>query len=204
MKAEDVRRDKDAESLLKWANEQNPGPWAAHSETVARAAAEIAVHCGLDVEKAYAMGLLHDIGRYEGVRDLHHVVAGYELMQNKGFHDCAHICLTHSFPIKDIGAYSGKNFDCTQAELDFLKKSLADAEYDEYDSLIQLCDSICLPQGVCLMDVRLLNVVRRYGFNDFTLRKWDALFALKAYFDKRCACNIYDLFHDEIREISFS
>ena len=74
---------------------------------------------------------------------------------------------------------------------------------DEYDSLIQLCDSICLPRGVCLLDVRLLDVARRHGVNAFTTRKWEALFAIKEHFDALCGGNIYDLFYDEVRTISF-
>lgn len=193
----------EAEALLKWAEEQNPGPWANHSRVVGRAADTIASSCGLNNDIAYVLGLLHDIGRYEGVRDLHHIVAGYELTRQRAFDHNAQICITHSFPIKEIGAYSGKNLDCSDAELGLIKSALAAAEYDNYDRLVQLCDSICLPQGVCLLDVRLMDVSRRHGFNDYTLRKWESLFSLKSYFDKLCSCNVYDLFYDEVREISF-
>jgi hypothetical protein len=72
-----------------------------------------------------------------------------------------------------------------------------------YDKLIQLCDGICLPQGICLLDVRLMDVARRYGISAFTLQKWDAFFGLKAYFDELCAGNIYNLFYEEICKISF-
>ena len=46
-------------------------------------------------------------------------------------------------------------------------------------------------QGVCLIEKRLMDVVTRHGFNDFTLRKWAATFALKDYFDKLAAGNVY-------------
>ena len=31
----------------------------------------------------------------------------------------------------------------------------------------------------------------------------EAIFALKKHFDERCGINVYDLFYDEIRDVSF-
>jgi putative nucleotidyltransferase with HDIG domain len=73
----------EAESILTWAYEQNPGQWVNHCRVVARAAEAIAKKCELDTQRAYVSGLLHDVGRYEGVCELHHVYAGYELLKNK-------------------------------------------------------------------------------------------------------------------------
>ena len=40
----------------------NPGPWGKHCLTAAHCAEKIASACGdMDVEKAYILGLLHDI-----------------------------------------------------------------------------------------------------------------------------------------------
>lgn len=192
----------EAEQLLMWANEQNPGVWTDHSRVVARAAEAIATECGLDTQRAYVSGLLHDIGRYEGVRGLHHVVAGYDMMNNKGYPIIAEICLSHSFPYKDLGAYSGEN-DCTTDETSIITAFLAESSYNDYDGLIQLCDSFGSAEGICIIDKRILDVVRRYGFNDFTLIKWDSIFALKRRFDELCGKNIYDLFYEEIRDVSF-
>lgn len=48
----------------------NPGPWGKHCLTAAHCAEKIASACGdMDVEKAYILGLLHDIGRKFGVTD---------------------------------------------------------------------------------------------------------------------------------------
>jgi len=188
-----------AEALLNWAYEKNPGPWANHSRAAARAAKKIAEACGLDAERAYISGLLHDIGRYEGVTEMRHAYAGYELLINEGLNDFAGVCITHSFQYKNIGSHSGKN-DCGLEETEFIKKYLTENEYDDYDRLIQLCDSICAADGVCLIETRLTDVTRRYGFNEFTLKKWDATFGLKKYFDKLCGKNIYGLFIDEITE----
>lgn len=48
----------------------NPGPWGEHCLTAAHCAEKIASACGdMDVEKAYILGLLHDIGRKFDVTD---------------------------------------------------------------------------------------------------------------------------------------
>ena len=70
----------EAESLLYEAETCNPGPWGDHSRTAAHCAACIARQCGLDPEKAYVLGLLHDIGRRFGKRHLGHVVDGFVYM----------------------------------------------------------------------------------------------------------------------------
>ena len=189
---------KEAEDLLLWAFEKNSGNWIDHSKTVARAAKTIASQCGLDDNTAYILGLLHDIGRYEGATELRHIYAGYNLMSEKGYSHNARICLTHSFPYKDIKSYNGKN-DCTKDETKQIQTELKKYEYDHYDKLIQLCDSICMAQGVCLMEKRLVEVVRRYNiYNQAILKKWNAFFELKEYFDNRCGMNIYQLFYEEI------
>ncbi len=89
-----------AEALLLWAEEKNPGPWGNHSRAAGRAAETIARAAGdpaLDPDRAYVSGLLHDIGRYEGVTHLRHVYAGYALLMDKGEPELARVCLTHSF-----------------------------------------------------------------------------------------------------------
>jgi len=190
-----------AEQLLVWAHERNPGKWANHSRVVARAAETIAKKCSLDAHKAYVSGLLHDIGRYEGVSGLHHVYAGYELLKSKGYEQTAEICLSHSFPYQDIGEFFGEN-DCSAEETEVIKKFLSSKSYNEYDKLIQLCDAIGTAEGVSIIEVRVMDVIRRHGFTNLTVNKIDALFELKALFDKLCGENVYNLFYDEIREVS--
>jgi len=192
----------EAERLLVWGGEQNPGIWEDHSRVVARVAETIAGKCGLDTEKAYILGLLHDIGRFAGVRKLYHVYAGYKLLKSKGYLEAAEICISHSFPLQDINEYFGAN-DCTPEETDVINTHLSGMTFTEYDKLIQLCDSMGASGGVTLMQVRWIDVIRRYGFAELTLQKLDALLALKEHFDELCGMNIYDLFYDEIRDVSF-
>jgi putative nucleotidyltransferase with HDIG domain len=192
----------EVERLLTWANECNPGVWSEHSRVVARVAETIANKCGLDTHRAFVSGLLHDIGRYEGVTGLRHTYAGYELLNSKGYGLIAEICLSHSFPYQNIGEYFGVN-DCSPRETEIIMSYLSNTVYNEYDKLIQLCDAIGAVTGVCLVEVRIMDVIRRHGFSSLTLNKIEAIFENKALFDKLCNMNIYDLFYDEIRDTSF-
>ena len=130
----------------------NPGPWGKHCLTAAHCAEKIASACGdMDVEKAYILGLLHDIGRKFGVRHLGHVYDGYVYMKSLGYDEAAKICLTHSFNNHTIDEYIGK-FDVTDEELTIIKTELAKTIYDEYDRLIQLCDCLAGAEGVLDMN----------------------------------------------------
>lgn len=180
----------EAERLLREAESCNPGPWGDHSRIAARCAEKIAAAAGMDSEKAYILGLLHDIGRKFGVKHLAHVLDGCRYMNELGYPDAARICLTHSFCKPDIHVYIG-NFDIPQEDQDQLQTMLSVLEFDDYDRLIQLCDCLAGSEGVMDMKARMLDVKRRYGF--YRQDKWDANMVLKAYFEAKTGKNIYDL-----------
>lgn len=184
----------EAENLLTEAEQFNPGAWIGHSKITAFCARAIAERCdNLNTDTAYILGLLHDIGRREGVTDMRHIIDGCKYMKSLGYDICARICLTHSFPYKDIRSYNGQN-DCTAEETKFIKSFLDNTEYDDYDRLIQLCDALALPDGATYIEKRLVDVVMRRGFNDLTILKWKAFLELKDYFDKKTGTDIYKLF----------
>ena len=188
---------REAEVLLAWAQTQNPGAWVAHSRTVGRAARTIAAACGMDAERCHAMGLLHDVGRYEGPSALRHVIAGYDLMMAKGYPGAALGCLTHSFPIQRLAAFSGAN-DCSAEETGRIEALLAAVQYNDELRLIQLCDALCLPDRVTLMERRLMDVALRHGVDEHSTQKWRAFFDLKERFDRKCGQSVYALFAQEI------
>lgn len=184
---------KEAEAELESGAVQNPGAWVRHSISVAQNARLIADKVSdMDSDKAYVMGLLHDIGRRAGVKGILHIFDGYDYMMQRGQREIARICLTHSFPVKDVNVFFGK-FDCSREQRSFLEKFLENAEYNNYDRLIQLCDAISLPTGACIMEKRLVDVALRHGLPDCTLKKWKAFMETKKYFDNLCHCNIYTL-----------
>jgi putative nucleotidyltransferase with HDIG domain len=191
----------EADSILLWANEQNPGPWIDHCKFTALAAESIALKCNMDTEKSYVLGLLHDIG-YHAYRNFIgktcHIYSGYELMIEKEYDDVARICLTHSFPYKDFRAYIGTDMTCNKTAKDFISAFLYKIEYDDYDRLIQLCDCLSTTQGICIMEKRLISAVMKGTYNEFIYRNWGAYLELKSYFDKKCNMNINNIFYDEI------
>ncbi len=48
---------------------------------------------------------------------------------------------------------------------------LAKTEYDDYDRLLQLSDALALPDGLCLIEKRLVDGALRHGVNAFKLPK---------------------------------
>lgn len=182
-----------AENMLKEAENMNPGQWVLHNRIAGLCAVQIAQKCSdMNSDTAYVMGLLHDIGRRFGTSDLKHILYGYSHMIDNGYEDSARICLTHSFPLKEIGSYNGVN-DCNAEESEFIQNYISSVEYNDYDKLIQLCDAFAYPTGACYLEKRLVDVVLQKGFNEFTTNKWKKLLSLKKYFDNRCNCDIYKL-----------
>lgn len=151
-----------AEALLREAEQRNPGPWGNHSRVTARCAQRIAAACGMDADKAYIQGLLHDIGRRYGVTYLRHVYDGWKYMQALGYDEAARVCLTHSFNVQRLDSYVGR-FDLDEQQLHELETALRGCVYDDYDRLIQLCDALAGTEGVMDMEARMDDVERRYG-----------------------------------------
>ena len=165
------------------------GRWDGHSRTAARCAEAIAARCpGLDADKAYVLGLLHDIGRRWGDGHLRHVWYGWKYMDELGYDEAARICLTHSFQIQRLDAYIGQ-FDIPPEAVDELGGALAAVTYDDYDRLIQLCDTLAGTDGPVDMAARMEDVRRRYGA--YPQDKWDKNFELRRTFEQWAGADIY-------------
>ena len=178
----------EAEKLLIDGEACNPGPWGNHSRIAAHCAEAIAQRCGMNAEKAYVLGLLHDIGRKFGKRHLGHVSDGYSYMMSLGYDEAARVCLTHSFNEQKIEKYVGK-FDTTEEETKMIVDELAALEMDDYDRLIMACDAIAGSEGVMDMIDRMTDVKNRYGFYD--PGKWDSNLKLKVYFEEKMGMDLY-------------
>ncbi|MHC5249643.1 HD domain-containing protein [Enterococcus sp. LJL90] len=182
-----------AEYELEIASRLNPGPWVEHSRNVGLAAKYIAEASGkLDGEQAYILGLLHDIGRRNGRSALKHTIDGYDFATAKGWTDVARICLTHSFPIKDIHADIAE-IDISQEQYQFMENFLNLIEYDDYDKLLILCDALAIAEGFCPLEVRFIDTTRRYGIFPFTVSRWDKTYEYKEYFEAMIGRSIYTL-----------
>ncbi len=182
-----------AERELALAARQNPGPWEAHSRNVGLAARRIAAVCPtLDEQQAYLCGLLHDIGRRNGVSAMRHTIDGYDYAMANGWPRIARVCLTHSFPTRDADADIARR-DITEEQYQFIKQYLQQTEYDEYDKLIILCDALADADGFCLLEKRLVDTSRRYGLYPFTLDRWNSTFAYKEHFEALIGASVYTL-----------
>ncbi|MBE3114053.1 MAG: HD domain-containing protein [Actinobacteria bacterium] len=178
--------------MLSVAEKLNPGPWVKHSYFTGKAAANIGKALNLNPERCYILGCLHDIGRRFGKTLIKHVIDGYTFLETLGFPAAARICITHSFPYKDITSYSGI-IDCSIEESSFIKDYLNGIVYNDYDKLIQLCDTIAWSSGFCLMEKRMIAVVMRHGITNTTMKKWEAFFKIKNEFEQRIGVTIYKL-----------
>lgn len=182
-----------AQNALSEASASNPGPWTDHSRYVAMACQNIAERCeNLSADYAYLLGLLHDIGRYAGVTSERHLLDGYRYCMERGWEKAAQICISHAFMIQDIESSIG-TFDVSEADYQFMKDFVQTAVYDDYDLLVQLCDSLALPTGFCLLEKRFVDVTIRYGVHPFTIPRWQKVLAIQKYFEVKTGCSIYDL-----------
>ena len=180
----------EANRLLHDAYLHNPGPWADHSRVAARCARKIADAAGMDGDKAYVLGLLHDVGRRFGRGHLMHVYHGYYYMNGLGYDNVARVCLTHSFAVQEFNVFIG-HCDIPDYQQEEIRSLLMDIEYDDYDRLIQLCDCLADSDGVVNMEERMADVKRRYG--TYPQEKWDAHMNLKAYFEEKTGRDIYSI-----------
>lgn len=181
----------EAERILQDGERCNPGPWSGHSRVAARCAEAIAAACGeLDPEKAYVLGLLHDIGRKFGKRHLGHVSDGYAYMLRLGYDDAARICLTHSFHNASLSEFIGQ-IDTTPDETALVVGALSTVQMDEYDRLIQLCDAVAGVDGPVDMEARMDDVERRYGSYPASQRESNR--ALRRHFEKMMGKDLYEV-----------
>ena len=100
--------------------------------------------------------------------------------------------MTHSFLIKDIETDIGKK-DISPEQYKFIEQFLNAIEYDEYDKLIILCDSLADAQGVCILEKRFVDTTRRYGIYPFTVERWNKTIEYKEYFESIMNCSIYSV-----------
>ena len=179
---------------LKLAEDLNPGPWVRHSINVGIAARNIAEKVSwLNPEKAYIVGLMHDIGRRVGVVDIPtHVYEGYQYCVEKGWDQAARVCMTHSYlRMQDEFSYEPES-----KQEKAIKAFIMDCQADDYDKLIQLCDSLAVDYGFVILEKRFVDVTRRYGIMEGYIKGWEVAFSIKEYFEKEMGCSIYDVLPD--------
>ena len=147
----------------------------------------------MDVSRAYVFGLLHDIGRQYGPMQARHALEGYRFLMEQGHPEEARICMTHTFQYQNPEAVYD-SWDCTEEELDWVRRYLSQITYDDYDRLIQLCDALSLADGYCIAEKKMVSSILKFGWKDTTEAKWKAILCLKDYFDNIINGDVYALF----------
>ena len=165
-----------------------------HSLNVGIAARNIAhLIPALDENKAYIVGMLHDIGRRVGIVNIpRHVYEGYLYCLEKGWDEAARVCMTHSYVLMQ----EAFDYEPSQKEQIEIKKYIMGCTADDYDRLIQLCDSLATDYGFVILEKRFVDVTRRYGIMGSYVAGWNKTFEIKENFEKIMGCSIYDVLPD--------
>lgn len=172
--------------------------WIEHSICVGNSSGKIAQALyekdyDVNIDKAMALGYIHDIGKYS--KDTHgHVMRGYNFLKEKGYDDeYCNICLAHSFLNNDILCTAGgiPNINDNLFLANFIKNH----KYTIEEKIINLCDLMC-PQGgkVYTIDKRLIDIIIRKGSYPNTQYHIKETYKLKEYFDTLLGFNLYNLF----------
>lgn len=207
-----------ADELFSWALTQPRASvdWQNHSRTVAKVCEQVAEKAGMDKDLAYAKGLLHDIYKCierdteqfivvddKEIPAMTHPFRGYRLLMEMGFPEAARSSLTHTF--YNIDEFYNGGFDerLTPEDIKLFRGWLSENEFDDYDKLTQLADSMAGWKGVMTIDDRFCDILLRHPVSNpqGALKK---LYEIKDYFDDKINGNIYELFRDEIIETAIT
>lgn len=78
----------------------------------------------------------------------------------------------------------------------FIKAFLEGIEYDDYDKLIILCDSLGDANGLCILEKRLIDTTRRCGIYPFMIDRRNKTYEYKEYFEKKMGKSVYAVLPD--------
>lgn len=165
--------------------EDNPnfGKWVKHSYLIGKTAKNMAEELGLDPDIAYAVGCLHDVGKYDKKKGARHIIRGFEILRSETYFFPARIAMTHSFLIKDVDSYSGK-MNIKEKDKKFIEDYLFQIEYNDYDKLIQLLDG-SIKYDYLGIEERARRTLEKHGDNGYYDIKIEKLKELENYFSQR-------------------
>ncbi len=183
-----------------FAHGRKPETWYTYHNHVygtAVLAEHIAKKLNMDSEKCYIMGLLHDIGKIEGDRQKRfHGVVGYEMANRMGLDPIVgRISMLHTFPYNEIPASCTLDdfFLGNRNDMEFTHRYVENEPYDDCDLLIQLTDNMAFVRGPTTLEFRIKEWCDR-NHKPFLPEHIDPSLKMKAYFDSKLGCSIYDLF----------
>jgi putative nucleotidyltransferase with HDIG domain len=186
-----------------------------HCIMVGRIAEKIAEKLGLDAMKAYIMGCLHDIGRYQHMNGFHGLT-GYEYLIKIGQCNIAQPSLTHTF--LSVSGFEYNFFDVVRKNRDTDLKIIEEQEIrvkhflenitpNDYDYIVALADTLAI--GTSLkpdtLQTRLQDIYDRYYKNQNTdINLFKQLSKMKTgienYMSKRLNCSVDDILNEITEE----
>lgn len=150
----------------------NKSSFLSHSLQEARLCAVIASKCGLDCEKAFKLGLLHDYGRKYNHGSLH-ITLGFEKLFDLGYYEESIGCLTHSF-------LNGNYFACYAPSKNYVVDDklnvilineqvinsdvfsfLSKYTYSDYDRILNIADLMATDNMIVSPEKRILDIEKR-------------------------------------------
>ena len=133
--------------------------WIRHFKCVGETASIIAKKLNLDVDKATALGYIHDIGKRTG-EFKSHVMNGYNYLKELGYEDeYCNICLTHSYLNNDYMCTAGG----IPTDIPFRTEFIKNHKYTIYEKIINLCDLMCTNKRM-ILEQRIIEIMLRRGF----------------------------------------
>ncbi len=164
-----------------------------HTTGVARFSALLAESLGVNADKAYILGLLHDYGKRnnEFKSNIFHGLDGYHEMLRMDFDEVARICLTHTFRDKN---FKNEDYSYPDQWLDESRKLLQQYNYDDYDLIVQYADLFFEGLNIVKIEDRIAGIAARYKISACQQKSLsNSAFNLKKQIDDRCGCDSYQI-----------
>ena len=121
-----------------------------------------------------------------------HICEGYRYCMEKGWDEAARICMTHSY----LRMQEEFDSEPDNEREKMIREYILHCEADDYDRLIQLCDSLAVDYGFVILEKRFVDVTRRYGIMEGYIKGWETAFAIKESFEKEMGSSVYDVLPD--------
>lgn len=168
-----------------------------HSLTVAKAARIIADRIGdIDSEKAFVLGLMHDIGKLHLPieQKYKHPVVGYKMLIDM-YPEIADVCISHPFPqLASDSEYIKYYFRNDKYIINIANNILFGIRGNIYTKLIQLCDKISGRGIFVSIDEKFEWYSQKYKVSEpFVRRNYDAYHGIKKELDEKVGDDIYCL-----------
>lgn len=175
--------------IFKEQEELYPSFTMSHSLAVAYVAKKIADKLKLDSERAYIMGLLHDVGKK--VNPQNHLLSGYDYLKMKQVpEEIAGITLKHSFEFGN----TENGYPLKATEKTVLSAYFSKYPYTIYDDIVCLADYYGLGNQVIPLEMRLLDLFYRYGSPQNLKGYIKNIYTLKKVIEEKMHCTMEELF----------